>query len=464
MTALIRASKRDQETIFQRIREGKIDAAFLSSSNLIDDIILSMHKHGVLKCLGEGFEDKRASYNTLVPFNLIMALSIAAKMRIHSSLTDIPYALSDDKTICELGYSLWDTDRDISTGLMSESQLRFLVGKYSSDELIDGYINTVQNYVFPHLSILPDIHILDCTKVSVNFDNLNFEESGMVRDGKELIRGYKLSTIRGINKDTGVIEDIRFDSVNIHDLELSREMILTSTVLKPNDILINDRGFLSRDVVNTLKTERKVDSYLPLKNNMDAYETAVSIAIEQNKWSDHPNKKRKDQKISFVSDLGPHWRSDQPKNDVEINSCIVWDTIKNEYFVFVTTDTTVTAKKIIQTYELRPEIEEDYRQLKDFWKLEDFKSTKLNVITFHIVCVLLGYLFFQLYTMLPEGEEFSGKSFPVIIKNYRKDIPKSVIAYADDIFGVFSIIEIMDIYAGCNNETKIALKEVIKLI
>jgi hypothetical protein len=41
---------------------------------------------------------------------------------------------------------------------------------------------------------------------------------------------------------------------------------------------------------------------------------------------------------------------------------------------------------------MRPEIEEDYRQLKDFWQLEDFKSTKLLLVAFHMVCTFLGYL------------------------------------------------------------------------
>jgi hypothetical protein len=40
----------------------------------------------------------------------------------------------------------------------------------------------------------------------------------------------------------------------------------------------------------------------------------------------------------------------------------------------MTTDTSKTAKQIINTYELRAEIEADYRQMKDFGKLEDFKK------------------------------------------------------------------------------------------
>lgn len=77
------------------------------------------------------------------------------------------------------------------------------------------------------------------------------------------------------------------------------------------------------------------------------------------------------------------WKSDNPKKDVPINAVVSWDQELDNYFVFITTDITVTGKQIIKTYELRPEIEEDYRQLKDFWKLEDFKST-LSVILYSI--------------------------------------------------------------------------------
>jgi hypothetical protein len=55
--------------------------------------------------------------------------------------------------------------------------------------------------------------------------------------------------------DGGVIEEIRPGSVNGHDLELSREMVLGSGTLKAGDILINGRGFV-RDLVNRLKRER----------------------------------------------------------------------------------------------------------------------------------------------------------------------------------------------------------------
>ena len=38
----------------------------------------------------------------------------------------------------------------------------------------------------------------------------------------------------------------------------------------PGDVLINDRGFISRELLNQLKQEHKIDTYIPLKKSMEA--------------------------------------------------------------------------------------------------------------------------------------------------------------------------------------------------
>lgn len=289
---------------------------------------------------------------------------------------------------------------------MSEGTIRNLIRKYSYSEIIRSYNCIVQNNILLHMDIEANIHILDCTKIAVDRFNQNYEGAGYYHEeGENPIHSYKLSTLRGIVRDTGIVEEVRFGPINTHDLTWSKEMLLTTKVLKPGDILLNDRGFLERNTINTLKTSRGVDTYVPLKKNMEAATVAICAAKECGEWRQHPS--REGQKIHFVPFLRKHWQSKNLQDDVDSNGCVVWDVESDFHAVFVTTDTTATAEQIIKTYELRPEIEEDYRQLKDFWKLEDFKSTKVNFITFHIVCTLLGYLFFQLYTLLTEGEGIS---------------------------------------------------------
>ncbi len=197
---------------------------------------------------------------------------------------------------------------------------------------------------------------------------------------------------------------------------------------------------------------------------MTIFETAVSIANEQNKWSKHLNKKRKTQSIQLVEDLSLYWEGDGTMEDVPVNACVVKYSKADEYYVFLTTDTSKSAGQIIQTYEIRPEIEEDYRQLKDFWKLEDFKSTKYNFIVFHLVMTLIGYSYFQLYINAEKGKKYQNKSLPVIIKNYSCEKEKNIIIYKGRSFGIFIFIEFLDLYTTCNQEIRLMLAPVLRKV
>ena len=457
---MIQISKKDKEKVLEAIHSGKIDAAELALPALADSVMLAMKRHGFLEPLDDAFKDKRSG-NLHIPPNILLTLAITAKLKQKTSLTDIPFAVTDAGLLAELGWNAWDYGRNVSDGLFSENVMRKLVKKYNSEELVSFYNHYVQGYVLKNLGVQPCIHILDCTKIPVNLNNANYENSSVVTIDGETTRGYKLGVLRGITDDSGVAEEIVFGTLKTHDIELCREMLKNTSCLNENDILINDRGFLSRETVNYLKTERKVDTYVPARENMDIFKDAVSLAVSSGKWQKHPNKKRKDQEIQLVKSLGPLWAGDNPEKDVPVNACVVHDKKTDKFFVFMTTDTTKTARQIIQIYELRPEIEEDFRQMKDFWKLSGFKSTKYNYITFHIIMTLTGYLFFQIYKNLEEGQVYTGKSLPVVAKNYKETKPKEVVVYMGQYFGIFPFLEFLKIYAECTLEVRQLLDPVL---
>jgi hypothetical protein len=450
----------DKESVLEAIRSGEIDAADVAFPNLIDEIMLKMRQLGLLGDLAQALPDKRKA-NAAIPHEIVLFLMIAAKMKTRASLSDVPFAVTDPAALSEIGWNIWDNERGLREGLMTEGALRNIVGKYDAASLVASYNTFVQGHAFGRMGIEPDIHILDCTKLAVPLGNGNYEESDVASDGKGKTRGYKLATLRGVHGDTGVIEEIRFGKISTHDLKLSDEMVRGSAALKPGDILINDRGFISRDLLNHMKKERGVDTYIPLKCNMEAFEQAVSLAKENGKWHAHPSRKRKTQEIAFVSALGPHWRSDKPEEDAGFNACVVRDSAKDrdagdgeaddgeyKYRVFISTDLGISARQIIKTYEIRPEIEEDYRQIKDFWKIEEFTSTKHAFIVFHAIMVLIGYLFFQLYRTMPEGKACAGRSLPVAAKSYVPGGGRSVVCYHGRHFGVFAFVEFLDLYAS----------------
>ncbi|MCB2354588.1 hypothetical protein [Clostridium estertheticum] len=51
---------------------------------------------------------------------------------------------------------------------------------------------------------------------------------------------------------------------------------------------------------------------------MMIYEQAVSIAKLENQWQPRPNKKRKTQEIQLAKELGSSWKSENPKEDVDL--------------------------------------------------------------------------------------------------------------------------------------------------
>ena len=440
--------KNNKSKVMKQIQNGVLDDIVASNKNLVDDIILSMHHEGILDCLNKGFPDKRNS-NSFIPMNTIMALAIAAKMKVMTSLTDIPYAIKDHNLLSELGYNISTRPN----GWFTEGTIRHLIGKYAHMDFFNYYNKVVQELIFSKMDILTEIHILDCTKIAVNFDNANYENSSYAIDRKgDKMRGYKLASIRGLYGDTGIIEDIRFDTASVHDLELSREMLLTSPCLHENDVILMDRGFFSREIIKFLKEKRKVDVYIPLKKNFSEYNMAVAIAEETDDWKPHPT--RKDQMICHVPYVDATYDGNEVEHVVPLNAAVVWFQDTQSYVVFVTTDMSKSAEEIIRMYELRTEIEEDFRQLKDFWKMEDFKSTKLNTISFHIICVLFGYLFYQLYLNTDDGQKYVGKCLPVILKTYKSEFTGYLTLYSGEYYCVVSMSELLQLFANSNDSVR----------
>lgn len=447
---MLKSIKNDKSKVKQQIQNKVLDGIVASNSNLIDDIILAMAHENILDCLQYGFPDKR-NHNTTIPFNLIITLAIAAKMKTHTSLTDIPYAISDYRTLAELGYNIINTNPN--KGWFTEGSLRHLINKYTSEDIFNYYNEVVQNYIYETMGITTDIHILDCTKISVNPDNPNYENASWAVDRKgNKMFGYKLASLRGLYGDTGLIEEVRFGTAATHDFNLSEDILMNSSMLHPNDILLMDRGFISRKMINYLKKQRKVDVYIPLRKNMAEYKMAVDLAEEYDNWILHPD--RQDQMICHVSKVNSSWEGDLIEDYLELNTCVVWDSESQTHFVFSTTDMSKTAIEIIKMYDLRAEIEEDFRQIKDFWKLEDFKSTRYNFIGFHLVCMLFGYLFYQLYLNTEDGQKYVGKCLPIILKSYKQQFLAYLVLYSGEFFCTMSMREFIEFRDECEDDTK----------
>lgn len=302
------------------------------------------------------------------------------------------------------------------------------------------------------------IHILDTTKIVVALERGTYECSGVVKDDDgQLKRGYKLATIRTLLETAGIITQVTVGQIQTHDCKLCAPMLKGCTVLRAGDLLLEDRGFLDGAMITFLKRERGVDVIVPLRHGMLSYEEAVKLAQMAGRWAPHPT--RANQQIAFVSGVEHVW----DECEVPLNACVIrfYNEKKQalDYIVLVTTDLSLPAKWIVKHYEQRPEIEQDYEQLKSGgWLLQKLSSTRYSQIVFYLLTVVLSYSLYQLFANTAAGGRFAGQTRQAIAFEQLKTRRTNVIVYAGGYFEIFETLSFVHLVLNLSPEVQARLK------
>jgi hypothetical protein len=306
----------------------------------------------------------------------------------------------------------------------------------------------------------------------VNFGNENYEGSGIVRrrkkgkDGKEedeVKRGYKLGSLRSLVDDGGVITSIAFGPINVHDLTLCKDMLMTTPHLKPGDMVIKDRGFLDGETISRLKKERKVDVILPLRSDMVAYADSLTTAYHPDSsgtWEEHPTREK--QQIKRVERVDWMW----DECEVEMDGCVVRELKEDkdgsggqDDYEFATTRVALTGANMIRIYQLRPEIEEGHRQWKHgLWDIDKFTSTSLVQVIYHVICVLLSYNLCEIYSNTGAGQKFADKTLRQLRRQQARNHDVSMVVYAGTYFTVFNAKYLIGLVLGMPKRIQKLLK------
>jgi hypothetical protein len=231
------------------------------------------------------------------------------------------------------------------------------------------------------------IHIVDTTHVEVPLETGTYEGSGVVKnDDGSRSRGYKWATLRTLLDAAGLITQVGLCPMQGHDWPVCRLLFETAPVLRQGDLLWEDRGFVDGATLTFLKQQRHVAGIVPLKATMLASREAVQLAALHNAWPPHPS--RDSQHIAFVQGVDQVWDACQ----VPLTACVIryWNRQKGalDYIVLVTTNQRLTGSWIVRPYEERPEIEQDYEQMKSGgWQLKKLSATRYSESVFYITTV-----------------------------------------------------------------------------
>ena len=284
------------------------------------------------------------------------------------------------------------------------------------------------------------IHILDTTHLEVPLETGTYECSGVVKnDDGTYARGYKLATLRTLLDSAGLLSQVALAAIQVHDVALCRPLLEKAPVLRAGDLLLEDRGFIDGATVSHLKCQRRVDVILPLKTNMLATQEAVQLADVANQWEAHPS--RADQTIAFVRGVEHMWA----ECEVPLNACVIrfWNKKKKrtDHIVLVTTDLKLSASWMVRHYEERPEIEQDYEQMKSGgWQLNKLSSTRYSEIVFYVLTVVLSYSLYHLFANTQAGTRFADKTRQAIAFEQLRTQRTHIIVYAGGYFEIFETL------------------------
>lgn len=467
----------NQVRVLESLKLGEIESIEEAVNQVTDDFMIYGIRSGLIDELANSFPDPRKECE--ISIKQILSASIAGHFQDMYAMSQSPYALHSPALLAELGLNVKVL---IPGGGISRrgtkdntpfngDVIRKMTYDMTASELIGWYNRVVGTAYLRQARYKPIIHIIDCTELEVLLENENYEGSGVVSgkkgNGKEERprRGYKLGSLRSLLDDGGIITGIAFGAIQVHDLELCRDLLMTSPHLKPGDMLIEDMGFLDGKTITRLKKKRKVDVIIPIRSDMQAFSDALATAYwpDSGPWEKHPS--RENQEIKQVDHLEWMW----PECGVPMNGVVVRQLKKGkdgsggredyDHWVFGDTRLNENARRTIQTYELRPEIEEDHKQWKDGpWNMDEFTSTNLVQILYHVICVLLAYNLQKVYANTQAGQEYASKTLRQLRRQQMRNHEVSMLVCAGEYYGIYNAKYLIWILLGLPKEMQEVLK------
>lgn len=490
---------RNGDAVRQAIEWGELSHLDTASEELTDEFLLFAIQSGLLSKWAEAFPDPR--WEPEIGMEVILPAHMAARFAGLYSMRKAGYVLRSARVLGALGYSVevikpsqglslrgtaddqlfsgdvvrkllvkMETLADLSQHARvppPEPSVRVKVRERASRRAVKKAVDTAEAEARAHqvaaqlmdwynqhvgLSLVQyarlgkgrRIHILDTTHLEVPLETGTYECSGVVKneDGT-YARGYKLATVRTLLDHAGLLSQVSLAAIQVHDVALCRPLLETTPVLRAGDLLLEDRGFLDGATVSDLKRRRQVDVIIPLKANMLATQEAIQLAEMAGQWVAHPS--RANQHIAFVRGVEQMWH----ECEVPLNACVIrfWNRKKQrtDHIVLVTSDLELSALWIVRHYEERPEIEQDYEQMKSGgWRLQKLSSTRYSEIVFYVLTVVLSYSLYHLFANTQAGAHFADKTRQAIAFEQLRTHCTYIIVYAGGYFEIFETLSFVE--------------------
>lgn len=275
-------------------------------------------------------------------------------------------------------------------------------------------------------------------------------------------RCYKVVSLIHVNRELNLFLTVaaRVAPGNRHECPILYELV--DGFVKAVDrgwmkVLVVDRGLIDGANMARLKTSYHIDTIVPLRKNMDAYQDMLGLTrLKDFAWEpyeaprapspdhrDRPKPARivqrewkRQQTLAARKGLPPpqpalaaaapilpppprtllgiargvtSW-TDCPVPLTAVVSREIDNHGQAEHWVLVTTSSSFSAAHTRSTYALRTSIEERHRQYKCFWDLARMPSRKFSMVVNQVLFVLLAYTLLQAHLYLRHRQQMNPRT------------------------------------------------------
>jgi len=248
-------------------------------------------------------------------------------------------------------------------------------------------------------------------------------------------------------------------------------------------VLVVDRGLIDGANMARLKTSHHIDTVVPLRKNMNAYQDMMGLTrLKDFVWEPYqapcaqpaqqpdrpkpPNivkrEGKRQQTLAAKKGLPPPWLS-QPaapppprtflgmaRGVTSWTDCTVPLTAvvsreidpegNTQHWVLVTTSASFSSPHIRSTYALRTAIEERHRQYKCFWDLARMPSRRFSMVVTQVLFVLLAYTLLQAHLFLRHRQQMNPRTRGRLLELFNPTV-ELVAVYYEQRFCLLSLAE-----------------------
>ena len=315
-------------------------------------------------------------------------------------------------------------------------------------------------------------------------------------------RCYKVVSLIHVNRqlDYFLVVAARVVAGNKHECPILYELVeglvkaLGRGVMR---VLIVDRGLLDGPATGRLKLRHKIDTLVPLRTNMDAYQDVMGLTrMKDFHWEpldlpiatevaqtgrpqDPVLVKRERKRQQTLAERKPPapppaktllgivpgvttWSGCPVPLTAVVNREINTDGEVHDW-VLVTTAPSWSAEQTRTTYQLRPAIEERHRQYKSFWNIARMTSCKFSLVLSQVLFVLLAYTLLQAHLFLRRRQEMNRRPRPRTLEMLGPAV-KVVAAYYQQRFCLLLLPEFAEILLTLVEAARLKLLKKMRLL